>query len=731
MKMRSIISGVILSAGIYLGSLLPAAGASADPGQVAITVARWLERGHYSRERLDDAMSQKLLKAYLSNLDYNRLYFTQADIDEFTNKYATTLDDAILTGDLEPAREIFQRYKARVEARMKKAKVLAGKETRFQSSRSVKMNRQKADWPKDEAEADMLWKDIVEAELLKETLAEVKLRTPKETVVRRYDQILRNVEETDDEDVVKYFLSALAQSYDPHSEYLSQSDLENFQISMRLSLVGVGAVLRSEDGYAKVMEVVPGGPADKDGRLKVGDRIAGVAQGSKEFEDVVDMKLDKVVEKIRGEKGTIVRLMVVPSAATDPADRRVIEILRDEVKIKDQEAKAELLDLKLPDGKTVRIGWITLPSFYSENRPGHPVKSPTADVRALLNRLKSEGMQGLVMDLRKDGGGSLEEAINVTGLFVPKGPVVQAKDSNGKISVSYDQDSSIAYGGPMVVLTNRLSASASEIFAAALQDYGRAVIVGDERSFGKGTVQTVLELGRLMSPFSFSSTEAGALKLTIQKFYRVRGGSTQLHGVESDIVLPSLTDNPEIGEGSLKNYLPYDEVAPVKLAGGMAEPPLFLDELRERSKARVLADPEFQYITEDASRLLERIQNGTVSLNLSSRKAELASDKKRKETRQSERATRGPALNVAAYEIKLEDLSSKSLRPVAYNRKREKTILAEPPSDEETKAVEEDASTPDPVRDEALRIINDLIQLSTSPKTVQVGQETPVSESSP
>ncbi len=717
-----------VAAGLALLPWAPASANSVDPGQIAISVARWLEKGHYSREKLDDTMSARLLQTYLTNLDYNRLYFTQADIDEITKKYGAELDDAILTGNLDPARDIFESYRSRVDARVEKNKALAKKDSKFSSDRMVQMNRQKAEWPKNDAEADQLWKDLIEAELLRENLSEIKIRTPLETVTRRYDQVQRNLKEMEDEDIVKLFLSALAQSYDPHSEYLSKSDMENFQISMGLSLVGVGAVLRSDDGYAKVMEVVPGGPADRDGRLKVNDRIAAVAQGDSEFEDVVDMKLDKVVEKIRGKKGTIVKLMVLPASATDPAERKVIEVKRDEVQLKDQEAKAELLDLKGPEGKATRIGWITLPSFYAKmDGRGKGGKSTTADVKALLTRLKADGMEGLVIDLRRDGGGSLEEAINLTGLFIPRGPVVQAKDSNGKITVSQDTDPTISYDGPVVVLMNRLSASASEIFAAALQDYGRAVIVGDERSFGKGTVQTVLELGRLMMPFGLSSSEAGALKLTIQKFYRVKGGSTQLKGVESDIVLPSLTDNPEIGEGSLKNRLEYDEVAPVKIADAMSATPLFLEELRERSKSRVKQDAEFVYIAEDASRLIERIQKNEVSLNLKTRKAEIAAEKARKEQRKLAREGRGEALDVAAYEITLDDLASPELRSVAYNRKKDKPLMEDVEEEAEKK---DETPEPDPVRDEAIRIINDLIELTTGPKTVKIksGSSQPIPE---
>lgn len=520
----------------------------------------------------------------------------------------------------------------------------------------------------------------------------------------------------DNENVTKTILSALAQTFDPHSEYLSPSDLENFAIQMRLSLVGVGAVLRSDDGYARVMEVVPGGPADQDGRLKVNDRIAAVAQGNTDFEDVVDMKLDKVVEKIRGKKGTIVRLQVIPGESTDPSKRSIIEIKRDEVKLKDQEAKAEVIDYKLPNGRTARLGWITLPSFYADmGHRGGTSKSTTEDVSALLRRLKREEIQGLVIDLRRDGGGSLEEAINLTGLFIPQGPVVQSKDADGRITISEDTDPRIQYSGPMAVLTNRLSASASEIFAAALQDYGRAVIVGDERTFGKGTVQTMLEIGKFLPLFSLGSADAGALKLTIQKFYRVKGGSTQQQGVVSDIVLPSLTDTPEIGESALKQPLPYDEVAPAKLTA-FGDVPVFLDELRERSAQRVSQNPEFVYLREDAERLAKKIADNAVSLNEAQRRQELQEDKARKESRKAARAAnkKEPLL---AYSLTLDEVENPKLVPVV-NKPRKKTL-----EEIEDGASEEDSEpTPDPARNEALNILGDLIELQSARKTVAVGE---------
>lgn len=695
------------------------AAGSVDPGQVAVSVASWLERGHYTRQKLDDEMSRKFLETYLTTLDYNKLYFTQKDVAEFEQKYGTSLAGSVLRGDLTPAREIFARFKERVTDRVEKNKKLAQKKYAFDSKRTVEVNRQDAEWPADQASADRIWQARVEAELLKEDLAELKLRTPAEAVTKRYEQALRNVNEMEDEDIVKTFLTSLALTYDPHSEYMSPSDLANFQIQMKLSLVGVGAVLSSEDGYAKVKEVVPGGPADKDGRLRINDRIAAVAQGDGDFEEVVDMKLDKVVEKIRGKKGTIVKLMVIPGDATDPSKREIIDIRRDEVKLKEAEAKAEVLDLQGDGPRPTRIGWITLPSFYSNMDGKGAQKSTTEDVAALLTRLKSEGIQGLVIDLRRDGGGSLDEAINLTGLFIPKGPVVQAKDSNGKITVSQDLNPSIAYSGPLIVLVNRLSASASEIFAAALQDYGRAVIVGDERTFGKGTVQTVVDVGRLMSPFSLGAADAGALKLTIQKFYRVRGGSTQLNGVASDIVLPSLFDNKEIGEGSLKNRLAYDEVAPVKIADSMAATPLFLDELKERSAQRVAKEPEFRYTLDDRTRQQEKIESNRLSLNKAERRKELAEDKHRKEQRIEERQKRGEAIAVQAYELKLDDLAAPKLRPVAYDRKPEKASALEEDEPEAKKTEPE----PDAIRNEALHIMKDFIDLNRQTRTASIQEE--------
>jgi carboxyl-terminal processing protease len=709
--------------------------ASTDMAPVAVTVARMLEQGHYlhplslsekNPPRLEseppETMSERVLRNYFNMLDYTHLYFTKGDIDEFTQRFSPTLASNILHGDLTAPREIFTRFRQRVNDRVAKNRELAASPHDFSSTNNVEIDRKKAPWPADLQQADHLWADRIEAELLGENLIEHPLNPPAKVVTKRYDQFLKSVNEQSDEDVIKTFLVALSQSYDPHSEYMSPSDMENFNIQMRLSLVGIGAVLRTDDGYAKIVEVVPGGPADKDGRLKANDKIAAVAQGNQPFEDVVDMKLDKVVEKIRGSKGSQVRLQVIPANATDPSKRKVIEITREEVKLKESEAKGEVIDSVNPEGKQVKIGWLTVPSFYAEmDKHGEgDAKSTTKDVRRIIERMKKEGIEGLVIDLRRDGGGSLEEAINLTGLFVGSGPVVQAKDANGKVTVAKDEEGQPFYTGPVIVLANRLSASASEIFAAALQDYGRAVIVGDQRSFGKGTVQTLLDVGKFMPLFHDEGSKAGSLKLTIQKFYRVSGGSTQHRGVLSDIVLPSPTDTPEIGESSLPNPLAYDEVDPQPVNKFAFTSP-FIATLKERSADRVSKDPEFRYISEDMKRFREKLDLNQLSLNEKIRKEELAQEKIRKADRKKERKLH-PVIEPAAYEVSLDTVDKPVLPKVTIKKKPAVEKVSKDPDAEEDEA--DTAQTPDPIRHEAINIIQDLtsdIQNLRTAKTAQGG----------
>ena len=603
----------------------------------------------------------------------------------------------------------------------------------FKTDGTIDLTRQKAPWPKNEAEADDLWRGRITSELLQEYLSEHPIEPGPQLVSRRYDRLARNVHEEDRDEQAKYFLDAVAQSYDPHSEYLSKADLKNFSINMGLSLVGIGAMLRTEDGYAKIESLVPGGPAQVDGRLKVGDRITAVGQSAGDPVDVRDMRLDKVVEMIRGKKGTRVKLLVIPADSADPSQRKNVELVRDEIKLKDQEARADIIIKKDEDGKPVKLGWITLPSFYADM--DHHAKSTTKDVATLLRRLKKENIAGLVVDLRRNGGGSLEEVISLTHLFIKPGPVVQTKGSNGYTTVSSEPNPGLAYSGPLVVVTSRQSASASEIFAAALQDYGRAVIVGDQSTFGKGTVQTILEIGRFTSLLGNRSQEDGALKLTIQKFYRVAGGSTQLHGVGSDIVLPSLTDLPEFGEGALKNCLPYDEVPKAKYTKWNEPVSLYLEELKRRSAARVQEDPEFHYVMEDMERLRHRIDDNRISLNEDMRKKELTDDKMRKELRAKERLARNTE-EPRVYRLTLDTVDKPNLQLIMYpgklasakkNGSAKIAPEAAPDADSENDifgSVDDATKEPviDPERDETTNILADLIRLGHGPKTASTNR---------
>lgn len=727
MKLRPFFSAAVvaISLGLFVA---PPLWAKSDLDQVEISVGRLLEEGHYTHKQLNDELSGKVLRTYLEILDFSHLFFTQEDVDGLYEKYGTSLDDDILLGNLKPAYEIYDLYAKRVDERVAKIKQFLSQPPDFKGAGSIELSRQKSSWPKNMAEADELWRGRITSELLQEHLSEHPIEPGPQLVQRRYERLARNMHEEDRDEQAKFFLDAVAQTYDPHSEYLSKADLKNFSINMGLSLVGIGAMLRTEDGYAKIESLVPGGPAQMDGRLKVGDRITAVGQQTGDLVDVRDMRLDKVVEMIRGKKGSKVRLLVIPSDSADPSHRKNIELVRDEIKLKDQEARADIIIKKDEDGNAVKLGWITLPSFYADM--DRHQKSTTKDVAALLKRLKKENIAGLVIDLRRNGGGSLEEVISLTGLFLKSGPVVQTKGSNGNIVVSSDPDPGLAYGGPLVVLTSRQSASASEIFAAALQDYGRALIVGDQSTFGKGTVQTILEIGRFTSLLGSRSQEDGALKLTIQKFYRVAGGSTQLHGVASDIVLPSLTDLPEFGEGALKNCLPYDEVPKAKYTKWNEPVGLFLDELKRRSAARVQSEPEFHYVTEDMERLRHRLDENRISLNEDVRRKELADDKARKELRASERLARNVE-EPRVYRLTLDTVDKPNLQLIMYpgklasakkNGSPKVAPEAAPDSDSDGDLLGnlgDDTKEPtiDPERDEAINILTDLVHLEHGPKT--------------
>ena len=677
--------------------------------QIAATVGRLLEEGQYSRWTLGPEMSQRILETYLEDLDYDKAFLTQADVNQLSAEYGTHLGEKVLLGDLGPAKAIYDVFKARVESRIVKIRQLLRKDYTFTSNRFVDQDRRKKRWPADVDQADLLWRDKIENELLQEKLDRGAVtESGREVVARRYDGLLKGVEDRGEEEIDEIFLNAVAESYDPHSEYMGRSNLESFEISMRLSLVGIGAEMRSENGYAKIQRLVPGGPAERSGKISVGDRIIAIAQGENPFVEVRDLNLDKVVELIRGRKGTVVRLQLLPEGAADPSKRRVVALARDTVQLTDEEAKAEIIDQVLPNGGVRRLGWITLPLFYQDPALFGTGRSASRDVAALLGRLNKERIQGLVFDLRANGGGSLDEAIKMGGLFINQGPIVQVKEMSGGVAVLRDHEGKALYTGPMIVLVDKLSASASEIFAAAIQDYGRAVIAGDSSTFGKGTVQTILELGSSPSP--------GALKLTVQKFYRVAGGSTQLRGVTSDVKIPSITDNAEYGESALNYPLPYDDIQRVPIVAAGNRKALFIDELRRRSSARVGHDPLLQDIAQDAQQLNERLKNNRLSLNEPVRRAEMARDAKRRAVEKAERRREARIDQSKIYELSLADIRKPQLPLLEKTQAAAKPALrGDNPGETALGESEENSRDEgDPVKREALSILSDLIDLSAS-----------------
>ena len=534
-------------------------------------------------------------------------------------------------------------------------------------------------------------------------------------ITRRYTRQWRMLREFDDGEVLQIYLTSLCHAYDPHSDYMGKPSLDNFNISMKLSLFGIGALLRSEDGFVKIQELMPG-PAMKSKKIKPNDKIVAVAQGSAEPVDVVDMKLNKVVELIRGQKGSEVRLTVIPADAPDPSMRKVVSLIRDEIKLEDQEAKAKIIELPQVDGKTVRLGVIDLPSFYADmdsRRPGR--KSTTTDVGRLLGKLKAEHVKGVILDLRRNGGGSLEEAINLTGLFIKEGPVVQVRDPDGKITVDSDTDPEIAYDGPLVVMTSRFSASASEILAGALQDYGRAVIVGDVCTHGKGTVQSLQPVAALLRPTP--PNNLGALKYTIRKFYRVSGSSTQLKGVIPDIILPSVNNYADVGEASLTNALAWDTIRkadfePVNYVNA------FENDLRQKSAKRVEKDKDFAYIQDEIERYKKAKDEKSVSMNEQERIKEKKENEARAEARKKELKARGEP-NYKIYDITLKLVDQPGL-PAPTVKTNAVVAIKTPSSPHDEVDEEKDDTTPaiDPTLEETKHILQDLIVLTEKSKAL-------------
>jgi carboxyl-terminal processing protease len=667
MKIKSFLSSFGLA--LALGSaalttrLHETSATGSDEANIAKVTARLLENSAYSSHRQTEQVSSRFLDRYLDVLDGNRVYFLQSDISEFA-PYRTNLEAMVARrGDTSPAHEILNRFLQRLEQRVAYNKDLLERETfDFTGTDSYRWDRRNAPRPHDLAEAKQLWRQNLRYDCLQEKLANRKPQEIVKTLSRRYERTLHAMRLWKDNQVLEIYLTALAHAYDPHSDYLGRRQSEDFSIAMNLSFVGIGATLQSEDGYCKIHELVPGGPAARSKLLKIGDRIVAVAEDRKEPVDIVDMPLEEAVGLIRGPKGTVVRLTVIPANSMDHSARKTISLVRDQIHLEDQEAKARLLEVPRPGAHVSRLGIIDLPSFYSgSDRANESVpKSATADVAKLIQKLKQEKVQGIILDLRRNGGGSLEEAISLTGLFIKKGPVVQTKGPDGDVQVESDPDPSVLYDGPLVVLTSRLSASASEILAGALQDYGRALVVGDSTTFGKGTVQSMLPLANVIHrvglPFH---TDPGALKLTIRKFYRPDGASTQLKGVVSDIVLPSPTEVLKVSEAEMSNPLPWDSV-PLARHAELDRVAPWLSALRDASAARTATNQDFVRLREDNDRIKARLADPVVSLNEKQRRQEKDEADARAKARMKDYSGRQP-LHETQYEITLKNADQRGL----------------------------------------------------------------------
>jgi len=583
--------------------------------QTAVIVTKVLDKFHYRQVPLDDVMSAKILERYLQSLDPNRSFFTRKDIDGFAG-YKSRLDDALRSGDVEPAFKIFQVFRKRVEERTAYALKLLKAPFDFTVDEDYEFDREKAPWPKDKVALDELWRKRVKNDALSLRLAGKKDDEIRETLRKRYEGLERRTRQFNAEDVFQSFVNAYTASIEPHTAYMSPRASENFDISMRLSLEGIGAVLRAENEYTLVQKTVPGGPAALSGQVHAGDRIVGVAQGEDgEMQDVVGWRLQEVVELIRGPKGSVVRLQLIPKGTEGPV--REIPLVRNEIQLEDQAAKASVIE-NIPGLNGLRIGVVRIPAFYRDFRGqaegDKDFRSTTRDVKRLLRELKEQGVDGVVVDLRHNGGGSLTEATELTGLFIDKGPVVQIKDSSGRVEVEQDTDDGLAYAGPLAVLVDRDSASASEIFAGAIQDYRRGIVLG-EPTFGKGTVQTLIDLNRFVD----TDQDFGRLRLTMAQFFRVSGGSTQHRGVVPDIVFPTARSADDHGERSLDNALPWASIPPADFrpvnANGVAG-------LIDGHRVRTARDPGFVYLQGVEADLEAQRAERTVSLLESKRRDE-------------------------------------------------------------------------------------------------------------
>ena len=579
-----------------------------------------LLRGHYERKRLNNDLSSQVFDTLLDDLDSTRSYFLASDVKAF-EPFRYELDEALSRGNMEPAFTVFNRFQQRVSERLSFLLTELDKNAksyRYDVNESLNLDREDAPWAATTDDLNDLWRKRLKNSILNLRLAGKEDDDIIELLTKRYQNQLNRVHQSKPVDAYQTFMNAVTRSFDPHTQYFSPRNSENFNINMSLSLQGIGAVLQTEDEHTKVVRLVPGGPAAQAANLAPEDKIIGVAQGNEEMVDVIGWRLDEVVDLIRGPKNSTVRLEILPEASGS-SDSKIISIVRDEVKLEEQSAQKEIIEIQ--DGKdTRRMGIIDIPTFYIDfegrmnNVPDY--RSTTRDVRRLVRELVDEKVDGIIIDLRSNGGGSLEEAINLTGLFIPTGPVVQVRSARGNVEVLRDRDPEVLYSGPLTVLVNRLSASASEIFAGAIQDYGRGLVIGGQ-TFGKGTVQSLRPL-----------TE-GQLKITQAKFYRVSGESTQHQGVIPDILFPSLFDKEKIGESALELALPWDTIKPAH-RGDKKTISNKLPQLRELHEARIETNPDFIFVREQKALVTEMREKTSVSLNEATRKAEREDNDRRR-----------------------------------------------------------------------------------------------------
>ncbi|MBI3272567.1 MAG: carboxy terminal-processing peptidase [Planctomycetes bacterium] len=604
-----------LALAFLLAALLAAAPAGTEPREqrvedraTAMDTVKLLEAAHLTGHKLDDEYSRRIYHQFFQSLDPLKAYFLDSDMREFA-AFETRLDDRLRIGDLEFAYRVYKRYLERIASCVKWAEEFAAAPLDPKQADDVILDGESATWAKDEDEARRRWRGRIHYEILSMLVDGTTEAEARKRIEKRYRFLAKDLPQLTDDELVEMYLNALATAFDPHTSYMGSRTLEDFRISIELSLEGIGALLTQEDGLTVVRELVPGGAADLDGRLKAGDRIVGVGEGADgEIVDVIEMRQREVVKRIRGKAGTIVRLEVLPAGQSK---RSLYAVTRRKIELKERGARGEVVETQ-PEGATapLKIGVITLPSFYadpsSDQEGGESAASATHDMRRLLGQFREKKVDGVVVDLRSNGGGLLPEAISVTGLFIDQGPVVQVKDRKGKVTAYPDADPGVAWDGPLVLLESRFSASASEIFAGAIQDYGRGLIVGDAHTHGKGTVQRVLDLAELLLG-SRNDSSLGALKLTIEQFYRPSGESTQTRGVVADVVLPSWTDDDRYGEAKAEYALAFDRIGKASYAPSRRWTADQLRGIREASRARLAARPGLAAYARHTERLRERL----------------------------------------------------------------------------------------------------------------------------